>query len=115
LIYKLPDIDPTATTTSKSDEEIKNIYRKFFAEMRLNRLQYHMLLLEFFVGNCTKEEVISSIQSSIDFMDKIGLWIDNLKENGKYEEFKKTCKDEIKAIDVIIQTYEDRMRKANIQ
>lgn len=80
--------------------------------MRLNRLQYHMLLLEFFVGKCTKEELISSIQTSIDFMDKISLWIENLKLNGNYEEFKKTCKEEIKAIDIIIQTYEDRMRNA---
>jgi hypothetical protein len=109
LNYKLPDINPT--TTSKSADEIKNVYRKFFAEMRYNRLQYHMLLLEYFVGNCSKEDVISSIQSSMGFVDKIGLWMDELKDNGNYEEFKKTCGEEINAIKTIIQAYEERMKK----
>jgi hypothetical protein len=114
LNYKLPDIDPTITT-SKSSDEIKNIYRKFFAEMRYNRLQYHLLLLEYFVGNCTKEEVLSSIQTSIGFVDTIGLWMDNLKEDGNYEEFKKTCGEEIRAIKTIIQTYEERMKQSQME
>lgn len=108
--YKLPDIN---TSISKSDDERKNIYRKFFAEMRLNRLQYHVLLLEFFKGEYTKEEVVSSIKTNIGFVDKISSWIDALKENGNFEEFKETCNQEIKAMDTIIQTYEERMKKSS--
>ena len=107
--YKFPDIN--TNPNSDDDDYLKNSYRKFFADMRLNRLYYHIFLLKFFIGENTKEDVISSIQNNIRFIDKIDLWIKHLKENGNFEEFKDICNEEIKAINSIIQIYENRMQK----
>ena len=106
--YKFPEIN---TDPNSKDEDLKNIYRKFFADMRLNRLYYHIFILKFFIGENTKEDVISLIQNNINFIDKINLWINHLKENGDFEEFKDICNEEIKAINSIIQIYETRMQK----
>ena len=106
--YKFPDIN---TDPNSNDEDLKNSYRKFFADMRLNRLYYHIFLLKFFIGENSKEDVISSIQNNISLIDKINLWIKHLKEHGDFEEFKDICNEEIKAIDSIIQIYENRMHK----
>ncbi len=95
--------------TSK-DERI-NAYRKFFADMRLNRLYFHIFLLKYFMGENNKEEIISLLQSNIEFLDKFSIWINNLKKNGNFEEFKKSCNEEIIVISNIIQTYEERMKK----
>jgi hypothetical protein len=108
LNYKFPDIN---TDPNSNDEDLKNRYRKFFADMRLNRLYYHIFLLKFFIGENTKEDVISSIQNNISFIDKINIWVKHLKENGNFEEFKDICNEEIKAISSIIQIYEKRMQK----
>jgi len=108
LTYKFPDIN---TDPNSNDEDLKNSYRKFFADMRLNRLHYHIFLLKFFIGENTKEDVISSIQNNISLIDKIHLWIKHLKENGNFEEFKDICNEEIKSINSIIQIYEKRMQK----
>jgi len=68
-------------------------------------------LLKFFIGENTKEDVISSIQNNISLIDKINIWIKHLKANGNFEEFKDICKEEIKSINSIIQIYEKRMQK----
>lgn len=109
--YKLPDIDINIETTS--DNERINTYRKFFADMRLNRLYFHINLLKFFAGENNKEEIVSLLQSNIEFLDKLSIWTNNLKEKGNFEEFKKNCNDEITVISNIIQTYEERMKKNN--
>jgi hypothetical protein len=106
LNYKLPDID----IELKSENDRINSYRKFFADMRLNRLYFHILLLKFFGGENNKEDLISLLQSNIDFIDKINIFTNNLKEKGIFEEFKKICKEEINVINNIIQTYENRMK-----
>jgi hypothetical protein len=108
LNYKFPDIN---IDLNLNDEDLKNIYRKLFAEMRLNRLYYHIFILKFFIGENTKEDVISLIQNNINFIDRINLWINNLKENGEFEQFKDICNEEINAINSIIKIYETRMQK----
>jgi hypothetical protein len=106
LNYKLPDLD----IESKSDNERINSYRKFFADMRLNRLYFHILLLKFFSGENNQGDLISVLQSNIDFIHEINIWTNNLKEKGRFEEFKKICNEEINVINIIIQTYENRMK-----
>jgi hypothetical protein len=111
LNYELPDIK-NIDMNGKSKDERMNIYRKFFADMRLNRLYFHTYLLNFFLGVNNREEVTSLLQSNIDFLDKTNKWTDILKENGNFEEFKKTCNEELNAIEQIIQKYEERMTAA---
>ena len=106
--YKFPDIN---ADPNSNGENLKNGYRKFFADMRLNRLYYHIFLLKFFIGENSKEDVISAIQNNVIFIDKIDLWIKNLKDDGNFEEFQDICREEINAINSIIQIYENRMHK----
>jgi hypothetical protein len=108
LNHELPDIDIDELNIKSENERII-IYRKLFAEMRLNRLYYHSFLMKFFLGINNQEDVRSLLQSNISFLDKMLVWIDRLKENGDYEEFKKACTDEMDAIEKIIQTYKGRM------
>ncbi len=108
LNYELPDIDSDEFNI-KSENERMTIYRKLFAEMRLNRLYYHSFMMKFFLGINNQEEAKSLLQSNISFLDKMLVWIDRLKENGNYEEFNRACKDEMDAIEKIIQTYKGRM------
>lgn len=105
--HKLPDID---IEIRSADDRIE-FYRKFFADMRLNRLYFHIFLLKFFIGENNKKEIISLLQSNIEFVDKISIWTNHIKENGDFEEFKKICNEEIVAINNIIEIYENRMRK----
>ena len=65
--------------------------------------------MKFFLGINNQEDVRSLLQSNISFLDKMLVWIDGLKENGNYEEFKKACTDELGAIEKIILTYKGRM------
>jgi hypothetical protein len=107
LNHKLPDID----IEMKSADDRIEFYRKYFADMRLNRLYFHIFLLKFFTGEINKNEIISLLQSNIEFLDKISIWTNHLKENGNFEEFKKICNEEIVTINSIIEIYENRMRK----
>jgi hypothetical protein len=109
LSYKLPDID----IELKSEEERINIYRKFFADMRLNRLHFHILLLKFFGGENKQEDLMTLLQSNAEFIDRVNIWKNNLKEKGIFDEFKKICYEEIVVINNIIQTYENRMKNNN--
>lgn len=104
--YKLPGVD----IESKSNNERINSYRKFFARMRLNRLYFHILLLKFLSGENNQEDLISFLQSNMDFINEINIWTNNLKEKGMFEEFKKICNEEVNVINNIIQTYENRMK-----
>ena len=106
--YNLPDIDSDEFNIKSESERIV-IYRKLFAEMRLNRLYYHRFLLKLFLGTNNQEDVRSLLLSNISFLDKMLLWTDRLKENGNYEEFKRACTEEMDAIEKIIQTYKSRM------
>ncbi|MBA3750579.1 MAG: hypothetical protein H0X03_06775, partial [Nitrosopumilus sp.] len=109
--YELPNVK-NIDMNGKSEDERMKIYRKFFADMRLNRLYFHIYLLNFFLGMNSKEEVTSLLQSNIDFLEKINTWTNIIKENGNFEELKKTCIEELKAIEQIIQKYEERMTTA---
>ncbi|MEJ7642613.1 MAG: hypothetical protein WKF36_10520 [Candidatus Nitrosocosmicus sp.] len=106
--YILPDIDSDEFNI-KSESERIIIYRKLFAEMRLNRLYYHRFLLKLFLGISNQEDVRSLLLSNSSFLDIIPVWMDRLKENGNYEEFKRACTEEMDAIEKIIQTYKSRM------
>ncbi len=104
--YKLPDID----LELKSENERINIYKKFFADMRLNRLYFHILLLKFFGGENKQEDLISLLQSNAEFINRVNIWTNNLKEKGIFDEFKKICNEVIVIINNMIQTYENRMK-----
>jgi hypothetical protein len=108
-VYKFPDLNIELNLKTETERII--FYRRFLAEMRLNRLYFHSYLLKFFLGIYNQEEIISLLKSNISFLDKIMIWTNDLKENGNYEEFKKACNDEMDAIEKIIRTYEMRMNK----
>ena len=108
MIHKLPNLNTDWNLKTENERII--LYRKFFAEMRLNRLYFHSYLLNLFLGINNQEEIRSLLQSNISFLDKIMIWTNSIKENGNYEEFKKACKDEMDSIEKIIQTYEMRMK-----
>ena len=95
------------------NEDKKDFYRKFFADMRLNRLYFHMSLLKFFTGEKNKNQILSLLQSNIVFLNKMDFWINKLKTNGDFEDFKKICNEEILAMESIIKIYEERMKKGN--
>ena len=50
--------------------------------MRLNRLYFHILLLKFFSGENNQGDLISVLQSNMDFIHEINIWTNNLKEKG---------------------------------
>jgi len=106
LNYELPEFNTELETSDK-----KNFYRKFFADMRLNRLYFHIHVLKFFSGQENKNQILSLLQSNIEFLNKIDFWTNDLKTNGDFEEFKKICNEEILAVESIIKIYEVRMKK----
>jgi len=98
---------------SKSKEERVIIYRKFFAELRLNRLHFQLVILNYFSNLDTSDNSQSfkkELENYISFFKKMDSWLEDLKQEGLYPEFKEQCLDEIKAIEQIIQSYEGKMK-----
>jgi hypothetical protein len=100
-----------AEINNKPKDERINTYRRFFADLRLTRLYFHISMLRYFADTDNqRDEIRNQLQNNIVYLDQMDRWIDELKREGNFEEFKKTCFEEIKAVDQIIKTYENRMR-----
>ncbi len=98
---------------SESKEERIIYYRKFFAELRLNRLHFQLTILNYFSNLDTPENSQSfakELETYISFFKKMDSWLETLKNEGLYPEFQEQCLDEIKAIEQIIQSYEGKMK-----
>ena len=98
---------------SESKEERVILYRKFFAELRLNRLHFQLIILNYFSNLDTpdnRQSFIKELENYISFFKKMDSWLGNLKEEGLYLEFREQCLDEIKVIEQIIQSYEGKMK-----
>jgi len=98
---------------SESKEERVILYRKFFAELRLNRLHFQLVILNYFSNLDTpdnRQSFIKELENYISFFRKMDSWLEALKQEGLYPEFKEQCLDEIKAIEQIIQSYEVKMK-----
>lgn len=106
---KLPAISDIAL---ESKEERIIHYRKFFAELRLNRLYFQLSILNYF-SNLDKPENSKSFTNQLDnyisFFKTMDNWLENLKFEGLYPEFQEQCFDEKKAIEQIIQSYKGKM------
>ena len=108
--HKLPSLP---VLISEPTEERIIHYRKFFAELRLNRLHFHLMILNYFSNFDTPENSQSfsrELENYISFFKKIDSWLGNLKDEGLYLEFREQCLDEIKVIEQIIQSYEGKMK-----
>jgi len=106
-----PDI-PDLISISQEDRII--IYRRFFADLRLRRLYFHLTLLDYLSGienPNNKNNFSQEIENFVSYFDQMESWLDKLAEEGLYPEFKNQCLQETKAIKVIIQSYEDKMIK----
>ena len=98
---------------SESKEERIILYRKFFAELRLNRLHFQLVILNYFSNldiPDNSQSFTKELENYISFFKKMDSWLEALKQEGLYPEFKEQCLDEIKAIEQIIQSYEGKMK-----
>lgn len=96
----------------KSKEQRLIDYRKFFAGLRLNRLYFQVMILNFFLKSedpKIKQEITSELQSYDSFFDEIDIWICNLRQSGNYEEFREQCKQELLVTEQIINSYKKRI------
>lgn len=95
---------------SKDDRII--IYRRFFAELRLNRLDFHILLLKFLINPniLNQNNFIDEINSYFEFMENISIWVNQFKLKEEYKEFMEQGKDELKSMENILQSYKERMK-----
>jgi O6-methylguanine-DNA--protein-cysteine methyltransferase len=107
---RLPSI---SDIVSDSKEERIISYRKFFADLRLNRLHFQLTILNYFSNLDTPENSQSftkELENYIAFFKKMDDWLETLKLEGLYTEFQEQCLDEIKAIEQIILSYEGKMK-----
>ena len=107
---RLPSI---SDIISKSEEERIIYYRRFFAELRLDRLHFQLTILNYFSNLDAPENTQSfakELEDYISFFKKMDTWLESLKLEGLYPEFQEQCLDEIKAIEQIIQSYEGKMK-----
>ena len=107
---RMPSI---SNIVSESREERVILYRKFFAELRLNRLHFQLIILNYFSNLDTpdnSQNFAKELENYISFFKKMDSWLEALKQEGLYPEFKEQCLDEIKAIEQIIQSYESKMK-----
>ena len=98
---------------SESKEERVILYRKFFAELRLNSLHFQLVILNYFSNldiPDNSQSFTKELENYISFFKKMDSWLEALKQEGLYPEFQEQCLDEIKAIEQIIQSYEGKMK-----
>ena len=107
---RMPSI---SNIVSESKEERVILYRKFFAELRLNRLHFQLVILNYFSNleaSYNSQSFVKELENYISFFKKMDSWLETLKNEGLYPEFQEQCLDEIKAIEQIIQSYEGKMK-----
>lgn len=106
---KLPSISDIVLE-SKEERIIR--YRKFFAELRLSRLYFQLSILNYFSNLDTPDNSRSfsnQLENYISFFKKMDKWLEGLKLEGLYPEFKEQSLDEKKAIEQIIESYKGKM------
>ncbi|HKR75005.1 MAG TPA: hypothetical protein VJR94_12935 [Candidatus Nitrosocosmicus sp.] len=106
----IPDI---SEIKSKSQEDRIITYRRFFADLRLSRLYFQLMVLDYFSGKekpDNKKNFSKDLENFVSYYDKMEVWLDDLAKEGIYSEFQEQCYKEIEAINVIIQSYEGRMK-----
>ena len=107
---RMPSI---SNIVSESKEERVILYRKFFAELRLNRLHFQLVILNYFSNldiPDNSQSFTKELENYISFFKKMDSWLETLKNEGLYPEFQEQCLDEIKAIEQIIQSYDGKMK-----
>lgn len=87
-------------------------FRKFFADLRLYRLQFQLSILNYFSNLDEKDnsqQFAGQLADFVSHFEKMDIWLNELKKLGIYHEFREQCLQEIKAIEQIIQSYQKKM------
>lgn len=101
-----------AVISSESSEERIITFRRFFADLRLYRLHFQLTILNYFsdIDNKDNTQIFSAhLADFVSYFEKMDIWLSELKKLGIYPEFREQCKQEIKAIEQIIQSYQRKM------
>ena len=104
-----PDLSLISNETT---EERMVTFRKFFADIRLYRLQFQLSILNYFSNLDDKDNSQQFAHQLADFVshfERMDIWLNDLKKMGIYPEFREQCFQEIKAIEQIIQSYQKKM------
>lgn len=104
-----PDL---STICSQSSEQRMITFRRFFAEIRLYRLEFQLSILNYFSNLNDIDNYQQFARQLADFVshfEKMDEWLKELKKMGIYPEFREICFQEIKAIEQIIQSYQKKM------
>lgn len=104
-----PDL---STISSESSEQRMITFRRFFAEIRLYRLEFQLSILNYFsnlddINNY--QQFARQLADFVSYFEKMDEWLNELKKMGIYPEFRKICFQEIIAIEQIIQSYQKKM------
>jgi hypothetical protein len=97
---------------SESSEQRIITFRRFFADLRLYRLEFQLSILNYFSNldnEDSSEQFARQLADFVSHFGKMDIWLKELKEMGIYPEFREQCFQEIKAIEQIIQSYQKKM------
>jgi len=104
--------------SSESSEQRMITFRRFFADLRLYRLEFQLSILNYFSSLDDKsddnnyQQFAKQLADFVSYFEKMDIWLNELKKMGIYPEFKEQCILELKAIEQIIQSYQ---RKMNVE
>jgi hypothetical protein len=94
--------------TKADKQERMNIFRRFFAASRYNRLLIQQALVRSAQDRSLASKVRKMEQAhNMDFLDAVRV----LKKHGYYEEFLVAVKEEDEALAKIIEAYNERMSR----
>jgi len=102
--FRLPSLDELKKA---GHQERMNIYRRYFASSRYNRLLIQQTLVE----SASDGDLVQKVESmekehNRDFADTV----DKIREYGYLDEFLDAVKEEDDALQKIIEAYDKRMR-----
>ncbi len=101
--FQLPTLDELQSAGS---QERMNVFRRFFASSRYNRL----LIQQILVRSATDKSLVSKVvQLERDHNEVFGQMIVKVKQYGFLEEFLAAVKEEDDALQKIIEAYDKRM------
>ncbi|AIC14413.1 hypothetical protein [Nitrososphaera viennensis] len=93
-----------------SREDRMNLYRRYFASSRYNRLLIQQVLIRSAGNPLLEKEVVSmEKEHNLDYAKTV----ERVKKWGYYEEFLAAVKEEDDALVRIIEAYDKRMRTSN--
>lgn len=104
MTFRLPPIEELRAA---GRQERMNMYRRYFASSRYNRL----LIQQMLVKSANKEDLISRVESmehehNRNYVDTVGI----IKEQGYLQEFLEAVNEEDQALQKIIEAYNKRMQ-----